>query len=92
MSVEHVNGEKKGDVFLYALSTCVWCRKTRKLLEELSVEYDFVYVDLLEGEERSQIIKDLEKWNPQLSFPTLVVNNNNCLVGYNKDRIREIIG
>ncbi|MFQ5905703.1 MAG: glutaredoxin family protein [bacterium] len=47
MGVEHVEGKKKGDVLLYALSTCGWCRKTKRLLEKLRVEYDYVYVDLL---------------------------------------------
>ncbi len=27
MSMQHVEGENKGDVVLYALSTCGWCKK-----------------------------------------------------------------
>jgi len=29
MVVEHVPGRNAGQVMLYALSTCVWCKKTR---------------------------------------------------------------
>ena len=35
MNLEHVDGENKGNILLFALSTCGWCAKTRKLLEEL---------------------------------------------------------
>jgi len=40
-------GKNKGHIVLYALSTCPWCRKTKKLLEDLSVEYYFGDVDLM---------------------------------------------
>ena len=89
MPMQHVEGKNKGDVVLYALSTCGWCKKTRMLLEEMEVEYDYIYVDLLEGDERQEIIEQLKKWNPQLSFPTIVINNEECIVGFNEDKVRE---
>ena len=33
MAVEHVNGNEKGSVMLYALSTCGWCAKTKETPE-----------------------------------------------------------
>jgi len=92
MSMQLVNGENKGKLVLYALSTCGWCKKTRMLLEDLGVEYSYIYVDLLEGEERKEIIEQVKKWNPQLSFPTLVVNDEKCIVGFNEDKVRETLG
>ena len=89
MPMQHVEGKNKGDVVLYALSTCGWCKKTRMLLEEMEVEYYYIYVDLLEGDERQEIIEQLKKWNPQLSFPTIVINNEECIVGFNEDKVRE---
>ena len=44
-------------VTLYALSTCIWCRKTRQYLEDQKVAFDFVYVDLLQGDER-EVVKE----------------------------------
>ena len=46
-NVETVEGADKGDVLLYALSTCHWCKKTRALLDELGVKYRYVYIDNL---------------------------------------------
>lgn len=89
MAMEHVEGKNKGNVVLYALSTCGWCKKTRMLLEDLGVEFNYVYVDLTEGEERSKVIEDVQKWNPQLSFPTVVINNKDVIVGFKEDQIKE---
>ena len=52
MAVEHVDGKNKGKVMLYALSTCGWCMKTKDLLRELDVAFDFTFVDLLEDKEQ----------------------------------------
>jgi glutaredoxin len=92
MPMQIVNGKNKGKLVLYALSTCGWCKKTRMLLEDLGVEYNYIYVDLLEGEERKEIIEQVKKWNPQLSFPTLVVNDEKCIVGFNEDEVKENLG
>ena len=42
MKIEHVKGENKGKITLYALSTCGWCKKTKKLLDDLGVEYHYI--------------------------------------------------
>jgi glutaredoxin-like protein NrdH len=92
MTVNHVAGRKKGQVMLYALSTCGWCKKTRELLEQLGVDYDYTYVDLLRGEEQSIVIKEIQKYNPACSFPTLVIDSKKCIVGFKEDEIREALG
>jgi glutaredoxin len=92
MKLEHVDGQEKGDVLLFALSTCGWCKKTRLLLEEIGVAYNYVYVDLTEGEERNEVIENLKKWNTSLSFPTLVLNNEKSIVGFDQDTIVEELG
>lgn len=92
MDLQHVNGENKGKIVLFALSTCGWCNKTRMLIEELGAEYDYIYVDLLQGADRNEAVEALKIWNPQLSFPTLVINDQECIVGFDQDKIREIIG
>jgi glutaredoxin-like protein NrdH len=32
-----VPGKKKADIMLFALSTCVWCGKTKKLLDDMGL-------------------------------------------------------
>ena len=90
MAVEHVAGKNIGSVMLYALSTCSWCRKTRNLLEEMGVEYDYEYVDLLPEEERKETLKNMERWNSSRSFPTMVINGK-VIVGFDEPQIRQAV-
>ncbi|MGB9721787.1 MAG: glutaredoxin family protein [bacterium] len=88
---KHNPGKKKGGILLYALSTCIWCRKTKNLLNELGVEYSYIDVDLLEGEEKERIKKEIEKWNPSLSFPTLVIDDSKCIIGFKEKEIKDLL-
>ena len=89
MAVEHVAGKNAGRLMLYALSTCVWCNKTKKLLNDLGVEYYYANVDLLKADEKRETMKNIEKWNPDGSFPTLVINDKKCIVGFRENDIRK---
>ena len=91
MVVEHVNGKQMGKVILYALSTCGWCAKTKELLRELGVDFDFIYVDLLEGKEQDDVMNEVEKWNPKGSFPTLVIKDTISIAGFREAEIREAL-
>ncbi len=91
MEFTHVDGKNKGRIILYALSTCAWCKKTKRLLGELGVAYDYVFVDLLNGDDKESTRKEMEKWNPKGSFPTIVVNDKEKIVGYDVQRIKELI-
>jgi glutaredoxin-like protein NrdH len=92
MSVEHVPGKNKGKVMLFALSTCGWCGKTKDLLREMGVAFDFAYVDLLEGKEQDDAMNQVEKFNPHGSFPTLVINDKLAIIGFREQEIREALG
>ncbi len=91
MKIEHVDGKNAGKLMLYALSTCIWCKKTKQLLADLGVEYDFTFVDLLEGTDKDEAIKTVTKWNPECSFPTLVINDSKCIVGFKEKEIKEAL-
>ncbi|MDD3856509.1 MAG: glutaredoxin family protein [Methanoculleus sp.] len=90
--MEHVPGEDRGRVILYALSTCGWCARTKELLIDLGVGFSYVYVDLLAGEERDRVVREVERWNPRLSFPTVVVGDATVIVGFREGEIREAVG
>ena len=79
-------------VAFYGLSTCIWCRKTRRALEEADVSFDFVYVDLLQGKDRDEAVKVVRQWNPAGSYPTVVVDDGRCVVGHNPDKLRGALG
>jgi glutaredoxin-like protein NrdH len=91
MALQRVPGKQYGDVKIYALSTCPWCKKTKKLLDDLGVEYYFTDVDLLTDEEKNKAMETVRKWNPSVSFPTIVVNDARCIIGFREDELREAL-
>jgi glutaredoxin-like protein NrdH len=91
MNVTHVDGKDAGKVMLYTLSTCVWCKRTKALLKDLGVAYDYIDVDLLSGSEEDEVIAEIKKHNPDCSFPTMVINDKKYIVGFKEDEIREAL-
>lgn len=81
----------KKPVKIFSLSTCSHCKSTKKLLSECTIQYEFVDVDLLEGEERKAILEDVKKLNPKCSFPTIIIGDK-VIVGYKEDEIKEALG
>ena len=90
MAVEHVEGKNSGTVMLYALSTCVWCKMTRKLLTDMGIEFSYTYVDLLQGADREKTLEEIKRLNPSISFPTVNINGK-VIVGFQEGKIKEAL-
>lgn len=78
-------------VMFYGLSTCVWCKRTRQFLEDQAIQFQYIYIDKLKGQEREEAIEQVRRWNPAVSFPTVVIGNEQCVIGYKPDRIKEAL-
>ena len=76
---------------VYSLSTCSHCKSVKKLMDNCTVKYEFVDVDLLKGEERKAILEDVKKFNPRCSFPTVIIGDK-VIVGYKEEKIKEALG
>ena len=74
---------------MFALSTCGHCRNTKKWLAEHEIDCDIVDVDLLQGEEKKKCIEEMRQYNPRLTFPTIVVSEDNIIVGFHPDKMEE---
>ncbi|MDH7594143.1 MAG: glutaredoxin family protein [Methanomicrobiales archaeon] len=92
MNWVHHKGRKVGEVRLYALSTCGWCKRTRELLEGLGIEFSHLYVDLLPEEEMESVIEEVRRYNPSVSFPTLVIGGKRTIIGFREKEIQEALG
>jgi glutaredoxin len=85
------------DVHLYALSTCPYCRMTRKYLDEAGVKYELTEVDLLEGTPgdpetpKGAAAAEVKRLSGGTSFPVLVAGEE-VVVGFNKGRIAQVLG
>ena len=78
-------------VKLYALSTCPYCRMTKRYLDENDVAYDLTEVDLLEGQEKDDAVAEVKRVSGGASFPVVVIGDE-VIVGFNKVRIKELLG
>lgn len=79
------------NVHLYALSTCPYCRMTKKYLDENEVAYEMTEVDLLEGDEKQAAIDKVKSLSGGTSFPVLVANDE-VVVGFNKSKMADVLG
>jgi len=78
------------NVKVYALSTCGWCHKTLKWMEDNAVACDTVYVDKLEGPKKEEIMGEVKKYNPNRSFPTVVIDGGRIvIVGFKPEQFEE---
>ncbi len=87
-----IEGRQVAHIVLFALSTCVWCRRTRQLLDSLGLAYAYTHVDQLVGESARRAEEDLARWNPMGSFPTLVIDDRTVITGFAEKKIREALG
>ncbi len=91
MEFVHVKGRKKGEIRLYALSTCGWCAKTKELLTKLGIDFSYLYVDLLPKAEMEKAFEEVKRFNPAVSFPTVVIDGKKAIVGFREEQLREAL-
>jgi glutaredoxin len=80
------------EIKLFALSTCPWCKKTKKLLDSLQIQYYYIDLDMAGGAEKEEARKEMRKFNPKGSVPTIVVDGGvEVIVGYKEEKIRRAL-
>jgi len=84
--------QNKRKVVLYALSTCVWCKMTKQFLQDSDVEFEYIYVDLCEEDEKQKIRQHIQSKGGSLSYPTTIVDDNIVITGFRKDQLKEALG
>lgn len=91
MDVKHVRGKDSGEIFLYTLSTCGWCSKMKRWLDEAGLAYSYVDVDLVPSGEKDGVMDDVRRWNPQCTFPTVIVNSRDCFSGFRPEKLQQLL-
>jgi len=78
-------------VKIFTLSTCSHCKATKKFLNDNGITFEFIDVDQVQGAQRENILDEVVKYNPQRSFPTIIIGDK-IIVGFKEDDIREALG
>ena len=81
----------KHKVLMYAISTCGWCKRAKRLLNALDVEYEYVDIDLVTNEDRRKIRLDIQSRGGRLLFPTLIIDDKLLLTNPPEGKVREVL-
>ncbi len=82
--------EQKKKVRLYALSTCPTCKRLKQFLDDNNIKYELIEVDLLDSGEQWLTTKEVKRYNPEVTFPTLVVED--VITEFNEQAIKNALG
>lgn len=78
-------------VKIYTLSTCSHCKAAKKFLNENNIVFDATDVDLLQGKDREAMLNEVVQYNPQRSFPTIIIGET-IIIGFKEIAIKEALG
>jgi glutaredoxin len=79
------------NVFMYSLSTCPWCRKTKNFFKVNHVPFDYVDYDLQPEAEQERIMDKIQKISNARSFPVVIVGDQ-VIVGYDPEKYSKTLG
>jgi len=79
------------EIKIFALSTCPYCKKTKRFLSEKGIDYEAVDVDLLTSSEQDDVLEEIEKLTGKRSFPVVIIGDE-VIVGHNEDKLRQVLG
>ena len=88
--VQQTTSEER-EIRLITLSTCFFCNTLKRQLREAGFHYTFTDLDLLPEEERKERMDEIKKFNPEESFPIVIIGNV-AIVGYQEERIKKELG
>jgi glutaredoxin len=75
----------------YTLSTCPYCKAFKKFMKEHNIPLEYTDVDLLEGEERTKVIKEAYSYCRGCGFPIIVIDETTVIEGFDEPRLREVL-
>jgi len=75
---------------VYALSTCPYCKRTKRFLEENKIAYDCVDVDMLDDDKQDQVLEEVEKLTGRRSFPVVIIGPE-IIVGHDEQKLRKAL-
>jgi glutaredoxin len=78
------------EVNIYTLSTCPWCRKTKKFFAERNVPFTYIDYDLADEATQEKISRELDAAGAT-GFPFVKIGDE-VIVGYQPERYLSALG
>ena len=87
-----VDGQEGGEdnIIVFTLSTCQWCKKCKRFLDEKNMKYRYIDVDKIDHKEKLKILNYLEStYQSRVSYPFLICEGGH-VAGYNPNKYVEL--
>jgi glutaredoxin len=78
------------NVRMYTLSTCPWCKKTKKFFKDHKIPFEYTDYDLADDETREKILNEMRQHGAN-GFPYVKIGDN-IVVGYNPEEYSQLMG
>ena len=77
-------------VILYTLSTCPWCRKTKKFFKDKNIPFEYIDYDLADEATQERIGAEMLKYTDHIAFPFVKIGDK-VVIGYNPEKFEELL-
>ena len=74
---------------MYALTTCLHCKNTKKFLDENHYDVTVIHLDDYCDAQRAELMEKVRKYNPRGTFPVVLMPNGKVIVGFRKTLLEE---
>jgi glutaredoxin-like protein NrdH len=72
-------------VLFIGLSTCGFCKKALEFLDEHSIEYDYIFTDRINPDDKARLKEEYKKqFGGRLLYPTAIIDGKEILTGFIK--------
>ena len=78
------------NVKMYTLSTCPWCKKTKKFFRDHEIPFEFIDYDKSDDETREKILKEMRQHGAN-GFPYVKIGED-IIVGYKPEEYANAMG
>jgi len=75
---------------VYALSTCPYCKRTKRFLDSHKIVYDVVDVDLLDDAKQDEVMEKVEQMTGRRSFPVVIIGKD-IIVGHDEEKLKKAL-
>ncbi len=78
---------------VYALSTCAFCKKAMRYLEEQGLTYRYIFLDQLDFDLKREVKQELKSRHRNIPvFPILTIDDDEALSGFAEQKWAERLG
>ena len=77
-------------VKMYTLSTCLWCKRTKKFFEDKGIPFECVDYDKVDEAEQEKIMAEMKKNGGGGSFPYVCIGSG-VVQGYEPDEFERLL-